>query len=65
MTFCLSISLLNVNTDDTVYICKGQSSKKYHLVKNCRGLSNCSTDISEIKKSNAKEMGQGLCGWED
>ena len=48
-----------------VYICKGKSSKKYHLKKNCRGLSNCSTDISEVSLEAAKKMGRGLCGWED
>ncbi|WP_442844998.1 hypothetical protein [Leeuwenhoekiella sp. H156] len=48
-----------------VYICKGKSSKKYHFKKNCRGLSNCSTDVSEVSLEEAKKLGRGLCGWED
>jgi len=50
---------------NNVYICKGKSSKKYHLKKNCRGLSNCSTDINEVSLEAAKKLGRGLCGWED
>ena len=48
-----------------VYICKGTSSKRYHYVSNCRGLSNCSTDIYKVTLSEAKELGRTLCGWED
>ena len=48
-----------------VYICKGKSSKKYHFKKNCRGLSNCSTDVFEVSMEEAKKLGRGLCGWED
>lgn len=48
-----------------VYICKGPSSKKYHYKKNCRGLSNCSTEIETVSLSDAKDIGRTLCGWED
>ncbi|GHC48082.1 hypothetical protein GCM10008083_09230 [Ulvibacter litoralis] len=48
-----------------VYICKGPSSKKYHYKKDCRGLSNCSTDVYPVSLSDAKQFGRTLCGWED
>jgi hypothetical protein len=48
-----------------VYICKGKYSKRYHYIKNCRGLSNCSTDIYKVTLSEAEELGRTLCGWED
>tara|TARA_R110002051_G_scaffold292519_1_gene357319 strand:+ start:3632 stop:3847 length:216 start_codon:yes stop_codon:yes gene_type:complete len=64
ITVVCSLSAVSLTTD-TVYICKGKSSKKYHLKKNCRGLSNCSTAISEVTRGKAKEMGRGICGWED
>lgn len=55
-----------VNSDtNTVYLCMGKGSKKYHYRKNCRGLSNCSTKIHEVTLKKAKEMGRTLCGWED
>ncbi|PKA82449.1 hypothetical protein ATE92_0578 [Ulvibacter sp. MAR_2010_11] len=59
----LSSSFHTVVTD--VYICKGNYSKKYHYKKDCRGLSNCSTDIYTVSLSEAKNIGRTLCGWED
>lgn len=57
----------NIHLDSVadVYICNGSYSKKYHYNKNCRGLSNCSTKVEEVTLARAKELGRGLCGWED
>ncbi|PVX45670.1 hypothetical protein C8C85_1471 [Flavobacterium sp. 103] len=52
-------------TNDTVYICKGPYSKKYHYDKNCRGLSNCSTEIYSVSKKESQNSGRTLCGLED
>lgn len=52
-------------TNDTVYICKGPYSKKYHYDKNCRGLSNCSTEIYIVSRKESQNSGRTLCGWED
>ncbi|MAO07490.1 MAG: hypothetical protein CL596_02125 [Alteromonas sp.] len=57
--------LLPSGSVSTVYICNGPQSKKYHLQKDCRGLSRCSTDIYKVDLSKAKSMGRTLCGWED
>lgn len=68
LVFILTLALFTVApqiSTDKVYICKGKSSKKYHLTKKCRGLSNCATDISEVSLEAAKKLGRGLCGWED
>lgn len=51
--------------DKDVYICKGPKSKRYHLVKDCKGLKNCSTDIYKVTFSEAKKLDRTLCGWED
>ncbi|HPE98470.1 MAG: hypothetical protein R2767_00595 [Chitinophagales bacterium] len=48
-----------------VYICKGPQSTKYHYISDCRGLSNCSSDIYRVSLDEAKSMGRTLCGWED
>ena len=50
---------------DTVYICNGQYSKKYHLIENCRGLNNCSTKVEKVTLKAAKDKGRTLCGFED
>ena len=54
-----------INSDTSVYICKGKYSKIYHYIKNCRGLYNCSTDTYKVTTSKAKLLGRTLCGWED
>ncbi|RMA66558.1 hypothetical protein BXY75_0985 [Ulvibacter antarcticus] len=63
-TLSFFISGFTISVSD-VYICKGNYSKKYHYAKNCRGLSNCSTDIYAVTLSDAKQIGRTLCGWED
>jgi len=63
LIFALATSF--VATDTKVFICKGKSSKKYHLKKDCRGLSNCSTETFEVTLDKAKELKRTLCGWED
>lgn len=50
---------------NSVYICTGTSSKKYHFTKNCRGLSACKATIKEVDKTTAINFGRTLCGWED
>lgn len=56
---------LQIISEIEVYICKGKGSKRYHYSKHCRGLSNCSTKIYEVKLSQAKALQRTLCGWED
>ncbi|MCK8480921.1 hypothetical protein [Psychroserpens algicola] len=57
--------LRKITTKDSVYICKGPSSKRYHYTKTCRGLSACSTKTYKVSLSEAKELKRTLCGWED
>lgn len=52
-------------TETNVFICKGKYSKKYHYKKDCRGLSNCSTEIYKVTLAEAKNLKRTLCGWED
>lgn len=60
----LFLSSFSFNVSE-VYICKGPKSKRYHYKKDCRGLSNCSTDTYSLTLSEAKNLGRTLCGWED
>jgi hypothetical protein len=59
----LLLTSSKINT--TVFICKGKYSKKYHYKKNCRGLSNCSTQIFTVTLEEAKRIKRTLCGLED
>lgn len=51
--------------DQSVYICNGNYSERYHLTPYCRGLSNCRATISSISRDEARNIGRTLCGWED
>lgn len=48
----------------TVYVCNTSYAKKYHLISDCRGLSNCQHGIVKMTLENAKNQGKTLCGWE-
>lgn len=48
-------------TVEYVYVCNGPSATKYHRIKNCRGLSRCSTEIEKISKSDAIKKGRCVC----
>ncbi len=65
ITLFFGATSLVSTTDKDVYICKGTSSKRYHLKKNCRGLKRCSTNIYSVSLEDAKEMNRTLCGYED
>ena len=47
--------------DNTVYICTGNSSKKYHANSKCRGLGGCKGTIKAISKEEAIKMGRTPC----
>ena len=67
-TIKLAFSLLMLSAivsftiiDNQVFICKGPSSKVYHKSDRCRGLSNCSTEISRVTIEGAKKLGRRAC----
>lgn len=49
--------------ENTVYICTGPNSKRYHSHSDCRGLGKCSGEIKEVSVSKAKSMGRTPCKW--
>ena len=61
----LGLTLTSYSVNDDVYICDSKGGKRYHLSKECRGLSNCKAEIKKISLSDAKESGKTLCGYED
>lgn len=49
------------NNDESVYICTGETSTKYHSDPDCRGLSRCSGEIEEVSEEEAEDMGRTPC----
>lgn len=46
---------------ESVYICTGETSTKYHTDPDCRGLSRCSGEIEEVSEEEAEDMGRTPC----
>ncbi len=53
----------NLQGENTVYICTGPNSERYHSHSDCRGLGKCSGEIREVSVSKAKSMGRTPCKW--
>lgn len=65
ITIAITFSFSSSNNYSNVFICNSKTAKKYHLSKDCRGLSNCKAETIRITLSKAKELKRTLCGWED
>ena len=52
-------------TERNVYICDSKNAVAYHLVRDCRGISNCKSTIVSVTENTAKGKNLHLCGWED
>ncbi len=46
---------------DCVYVCSGQSARRYHSVNDCRGLSRCSGEVVEMTIEEADSYGKTPC----
>lgn len=46
---------------ETVYICTGPSSKRYHKSNHCKGLRRCSGEVISVSKSKAVAQGKTPC----
>lgn len=47
--------------DNSVYICTGSMSKKYHCDQNCIGLKRCSGVVRKLSIEEAQGMGRKEC----
>lgn len=46
---------------ECVYVCSGQSAKRYHSINDCMGLSRCSGEILEMTIEEAEENDKSPC----
>lgn len=53
---------INISAGDSyVYICTGPKAKRYHKTEKCRGLQNCSGEITKVTIEKAKAGGKTPC----
>lgn len=50
-------------SNETVYICTGPQSKRFHKTSSCRGLNSCSKEIKAMSIEQAKKIGRTPCSW--
>lgn len=50
-----------VSNPSNVFVCTGGSSKKYHGLKDCRGLSSCNGSVVKMTVAKAKQAGRTAC----
>ena len=46
---------------ENIFLCEGEFSEKYHNNSNCRGLNNCSTELTNTSIENAITQGRTQC----
>ena len=56
-----NVSERSNHIEESVFLCNGGSSKVYHKRPDCRGLSNCSTQIEKVSLSTAIGKGRRAC----
>ncbi len=61
MSSASSEKVIVTNASGDVYVCTGPYAKKYHKVKTCKGLKNCSGEIKQISKEKAEADGKTAC----
>lgn len=49
------------DSNSKVWVCTGESSKRYHAYNDCKGLSKCSASIDEVTLEEAEMMGRTPC----
>lgn len=63
VAFIRECAIGNSQTEQTVYICTGPQSKRFHKTSHCRGLNSCSGEILAVSISKAQSMGRTPCKW--
>lgn len=61
--FSTSEQPTTTQANDTVYICTGPQSKRYHKTPECRGLRSCSKEIKAVSINYARKIGRTPCGY--
>ena len=57
------IGMTDAQAEQSVYICTGPQSKRFHKTSHCRGLNSCSGEVLKVSISKAKSMGRTPCKW--
>ena len=46
---------------DTVFVCTGSASKRFHAAENCTGLTSCTKDVLSLTRAEAELQRRSHC----
>lgn len=55
------VNIKSVGPTDTVYICTGSGSKRFHANNGCAGIVSCTKDIQPITRQDAEKRKRSFC----
>lgn len=55
------IDITAVSDSDTVYICTGKASKRFHSSDTCEGIMQCTKDIMPVTRADAEKRHRTFC----
>ena len=55
------IDIYSVSDSDTVYICTGKASKRFHASDSCEGIMQCTKKIITLTRADAEKRHRTFC----
>lgn len=55
------VSAASASGSETVWVCGGPNSKRYHKSKKCKGLNRCSKSPKSMSREDANKKGYTAC----
>ena len=55
------IDIYTVGDSDTVYICTGKASKRFHSSDTCEGIMQCTKEITPVTRADAESRHRTFC----
>ena len=55
------VEISTVQPSDTVFICTGSASKRFHATDSCSGVSNCTKEVRGVTRAEAEAKKRTFC----
>ena len=55
------VDITTVQPTDTVWICTGSNSKRYHASDSCAGVSSCTKEVRPVTRADAEKRKRTFC----
>lgn len=55
------VCIADIAPDDTVFVCTGSASKRFHAIENCTGLVSCTKEVRPLTRAEAEQQRRSHC----